>query len=782
MKYILFDKSAVELLAISTEFQSTDYAQGKELINILTGTAAEKTLIENLVIKKDNQGIYFIGKDKADEILVIDLTTCNLLEVEKNHKENILVVMQKMFRAALHFWNRHPFTNAERVSNSKLIIFPFPYNYNASAANKRLVLEREPKSKRLMKRGIKSPLLAYKYNDESMQYGGEESVNVNILDDAGESYLKIRVTVKEFNANNSKEHTLSSDSKLFENIAIGSTVGNEGFRYLSYNVQYNMLTERQKSVVNFESINVPLRIIGSAGTGKTTSMLLRAYKLLKDAKERNEDFNVLFLSHSESTRYELEEAFKNIDIERKYLSLEGHQRIEFITLFSFCKRFRNIRDVQVFDSDASDAKEYQLMLIEDIYKKIYKEYYKLYKYSLSEGLVQVFEQTDSYIIASMLQHEFSIQIKGRADGSFEDYKKLDPLRSALPVSCEEQFKDKDYIYKIYQVYQNQLEKESVYDLDDIVIEALLGLNAPIWRRERAKKGYDYLFVDEMHLFNLNEQQIFHFLTKDINQNKIPICFALDYSQAIGDRGDLADNYIEKELSNDGNYEYNTVMRSSPQIVNLCASIIASGVIIFQSNFKNPYTSTPQYGFSYSEEQKTDVPKLIMCSDEQLMFKQLRKECDTVLRELTCKNYKIAIISFDEKYVTFDFAKQLEEILSRKIFLLNGRNVGGIGSEVKHNDAIVFTSPYNINGLEFDAVILLAVDGKRVPQTEGVADIAKNYLRYRAYNMLYLACSRAKYRVIMLGNEQNGESECLRYSINARTLTVMRLNNGILQGE
>ena len=81
-----------------------------------------------------------------------------------------------------------------------------------------------------------------------------------------------------------------------------------------------------------------------------------------------------------------------------------------------------------------------------------------------------------------------------------------------------------------------LQSQGTFDVDDVTIEAISHLNAPFWRRKRQNDGYDYIMVDEMHLFNLNEQSVFHFLSKDISSKEIPICFALDYSQAIGDRG------------------------------------------------------------------------------------------------------------------------------------------------------------------------------------------------------------------------------------------------------
>ena len=124
MKFILFEKSAVEILATLAECQSMDYAVGRKLVDLICGRSADTVLVKGLCIERDAHGLYIIGKEKTTQILVMDLTYCELLNVEKNHPENILVVLQKMFRAALHFWFRQPFTNAERVNNSKLVLFP----------------------------------------------------------------------------------------------------------------------------------------------------------------------------------------------------------------------------------------------------------------------------------------------------------------------------------------------------------------------------------------------------------------------------------------------------------------------------------------------------------------------------------------------------------------------------------------------------------------------------------------------------------------------------------
>ena len=678
----------------------------------------------------------------------------------------------------MRFWNKQPFTNAERVNNSKLVVFPFPYNFNAKASNKRIVLEREPKSRRLTVRGIDSPILAYKYNDESVPYGSSETVGLKILECAGEYYISIKNRI-EFEENNQRSEK-ESESRIFEEIATTNDVDNSSFKFMSYDSQYSKLTLKQKRVVDFQDNTVPLRIMGAAGTGKTTSMLLRAYRLLKDAQKSKTPFNSIFFAHSESTKYELEQSFKMLDTSNEFCDSTGEQRIEFITLFAFCKRFRGIKDVQVLDQDASDAKEYQLMLIEDSIEHVKKEKYKSFRPYLSEALKELFDSTENYVLASMMQHEFSIQIKGRADGNFESYSNLVSLQNGLPVmdyNClnaeGKRYKDKDIVYEIYNEYQNKLEGMASYDVDDIVIEALLGLNAPIWRRERHMYGYDYIFVDEIHLFNLNEQNTFHYMTKDIDQKRIPICFALDYSQAIGDRGNLSDGYIEKELSHDENVECTTVFRSSPQITNLCASIIASGALIFQSAFRNPYSAVPQNNSVFANETSEYLmPELVMYENEQAMVEAIDGLCKKITKNIQCKRNKIAIITFDDDYLN-DVTKRdaLVNSIESTVSILNGRNASVLGSLPQ--DSVVLTSPYNVNGLEFDAVILLGVDGKRVPPTEGVADIAKNYLRYKAYNMLYLSVSRAKSKVYMVGNRQNGESECLCHSKKSGTIIEIK---------
>ena len=56
-------------------------------------------------------------------------------------------------------------------------------------------------------------------------------------------------------------------------------VGRDDFIYWEYDRQLEALTESQRKVVEYGAIDTPLRVDGAAGTGKTISLIMRAYRL-----------------------------------------------------------------------------------------------------------------------------------------------------------------------------------------------------------------------------------------------------------------------------------------------------------------------------------------------------------------------------------------------------------------------------------------------------------------------------------------------------------------------
>ena len=185
--------------------------------------------------------------------------------------------------------------------------------------------------------------------------------------------------------------------------------------------------------------------------------------------------------------------------------------------------------------------------------------------------------------------------------------------------------------------------------------------------------------------------------------------------------------------------------------------------MFQNDYKDPY-GIPSSGFTHQEESWCKMPRLHMYDNETELFESLKTHVDKCKQELQCKNYDIAIISFEDSLLEEDRVEELTRLLGKKVCVLKDRQAATLSREAKTEDCIILADPNSVNGLEFKCVILYGVDKGRVPQDNGVDDVSANYIRYIAFNQLYLSASRAKYQLLLLGNNLHGMSNCLQYAL------------------
>lgn len=762
MKYLLFDKAALSAFVSRSVLQSVEYTQGMHLVNHFCARGSTE-VFEGVAIKYYDDGIIFSGKksqlnsSEGYNVFCVDLTQCKVME-DKEDMVAMLTIFQKIFRTALRIWNRQPFISSERIHESKSIVFPFTI-----PDHRRIVIERAVNIPRLTKRNIVQPLLAYKYSAEDPR--GEDIISMDVISKAGEQYVQEYAFLQRmFDQEIQTQKENSNNKGALLQISGHTQVSNTSFSYLDFDTQCANLTGTQLSVVNYPNTDTPLRINGAAGTGKTLSLIIRAYKLLEAYKEKCEIFRVVFFTHSESSCKQCLEIFSRYPDSQYFLCGKNPQAISFTSLLTFCRSFASIPENAVLESDAGDAKTYQLMIIENVLEKAFQNHtISTYSPLLSPKFKVLFnlENTPIGALCSLLQHEFSVQIKGRTDCSFDNYLELSSIPNGLPCQTK---RDKELVFHLFNEYQNELNSMNNYDVDDVALEALSRLNAPVWRRERREKGFDYIIVDEMHLFNINEQSVFHYLTKDITKKDIPICFALDYSQAIGDRGDVSNDYIEHAFGTLNEKKFQTVFRNSPQIADFCASIAASGTLMFREHFENPYNNI-QNNFTEQDERKFQKPILHMYRNDEEMIKSIASHAEEAQRQLGCKKSEIAIILFISNLASADGVAELSKESGRSFCYVDNMHA-------LNDSCFPFFSPYSVNGLEFQAVIMVGIDEGRVPQTTGTSDISEHFIRYSSYNILYLTASRARYKLTILGSKINGKSSSLEHTIEAKYLEVV----------
>ena len=494
---------------------------------------------------------------------------------------------------------------------------------------------------------------------------------------------------------------------------------------------------------------------------------------MREARASENDHRAIFVTHSEATRRTVQQLFLVNDesVLTSEQVLKQRQGIEVTTLQQLCGVFleRKISESEFIDRDAMESKQMQALYVNDALSAALEQDYPTYKKLLSPGFKKFIDSTEKWSMAEMVQHEISVVIKGRAEEKLEHYRRLPRLPYGLPVESEH---DRGFVWLIFKKYQSELQISAQFDTDDIVLTTIGQLDTPIWRRRRAKEGYDAIYIDETHLFNINELSIFHHLSR--SSAEVPIAYSVDRSQAIGDR-DWSDELFDSALSPDENTRMKTsktrivsVFRCSPDIVNLAFSVTSSGATLF-TNFDDPLTMARSM-FTAAEERKCAMPIATLCENDKEMIAMGFARAEALPKELDVSRSDIAVIAFSD--ALFSSAEDYCALHHKPVEILRKRGDIEAVRRAKNAGRLILSTPEYVGGLEFDAVVLLGVDAGRVPPTRTLdTNDSSNFLTYAAHNRLYVSITRAKFRVEIFAAKDRGLSQLLQNAVASNVLSV-----------
>lgn len=759
MKFIYFDQGACTEIVSERFFQSLEFDLARLLVSIVRGQVPKAQLTYRCVAVTHEDGVFVLTPStKEQNYIVIDVEeACDLLQLDD---AGLILTLQKCFRFVTKYWSGlKPSVNERVLSHNKAAVFPYPIGMQTAL---RASIDRNPDEKRRAKRDSQKALLLYRFSDNegggvselprytNFRRAWEKREGAYTLAEA--ELPATRDKCSGTNALLVTELEGTNKPRLFES-------GLEGWSRL--------LTNSQTTFVN-SPLTVPHRIEGPAGTGKTLCLVLKALKTVTDASNNGQAHRALFIAHSEATRRAIANLFVinggEEFMEADYELLLKAQSITVSTLQDLCAHLlrRDISESELVDKDAYESKLVQRLYAIEAVENALKNEFESHAPFLSDSFRMFLNNTERWAMAEMLQHEISVQIKGRADQDLGKYKKLDRLQIGLPVQSEG---DKTFAFLMYQNYQNALESSAQFDTDDVVLSATSQLNTPIWRRRRAREGFDSIFIDETHLFNANELSLFHRLTK--NELQQPIAYSVDRSQALGDRG-WTDSTFETSFDPSGTLAHldptnvRSIFRCSPEIVDLAFSVTSSGATLF-TNFQNPLTASVS-AFTAEEERKARKPVYIEYASDESMLEAAFERADICANEMDTVKADVAIIVFGDEL----FARMQDVAKTKKkpVELVKSRGDLEAVNRAKMSGRFVLTAPEFVGGLEFGGVVLVGVDSGRVPPKASGLDFepSQNFLNYAAHQRLYVAITRARFRVEILGNKARGVSEILRSAI------------------
>lgn len=763
MRFAFFDKAAVDEVINGRLYQSVEFEQAKTFVAFLRGSVSNFRVTPNCVAFRQNDGAFIIcPATNSQDYLVFDLDeTAGLFSLDDG---KFLLAIQKTLRFCKKLWGGLAPSKHERIlSNGKAVVFPYPIGMQTSL---RVVIDRNPDEKRRSRREAGQAYLVYKFS-ENEGGGPAESPTLTNFRRAAESRTLAYPAAKQLlladtNGAAAPAGALDVTSLSNERRPHMHETGLENWR--------KWLTTSQLRFID-TPLAVPHRIEGPAGTGKTLCLVLKAVRQLEINRIEQLAHRSLFVTHSDATKRTIEnlfatnggEAFLANEIEL----LTARQSVEVTTLHELCAKLlhREISTLELVDRDAYESKLTQKLYASVAVERALGSELGSHQPYLSESFLKYLQSTDHWAIAEMLQHEISVQIKGRAEQDLSKYKKLPALKFGFPVQSDG---DRTFAFLMYEEYQRELEAAAQFDTDDVVLSAMSQLGTPIWRRRRLREGFDSIFIDETHLFNLNELSIFHKLTR--NEAKHPIAYSVDRSQALGDRGwttEAFEDAFDPEKTSPGTNatDVKSVFRCSPDITDLAFSVTSSGATLF-TNFHDPLRSAVST-FSAEEERKAKKPNYVSFAGDGDMMRGAFGCADEMANEMGCQKADVAIIAFGDDL--FRDIQRLANDEHKPVEVIKSRGDFDAVSRARQGGRFVLSSPEFVGGLEFAGVVLVGVDGGRVPPNSSGAGESQAFLNYSAHQKLYVSITRAKYRVEILGTRARGLSPALSSAKSAELL-------------
>lgn len=746
MKYIFVTYGAIDELVKLRQFHSPEYDEGMAVVSIIRGAEYELSRCPIITQSTESGIILYTSDAKKDDGMLITEECINELAKETN--EHIVNIFQKIMKCCMRmFAGVRPAPN-EHLSNNTLMVM-FPYAKGMMCSGNRVLIDKNTQKEAIRKGQV--IFTAY-------YYGTSES-HIEINAPCLKRYIKEIGQIQLSSATFTDEEKEQIKSLYFGQLEplelkLDSNIGYDNWKCY--------LTKAQKDFIE-RDISGAERLEGAAGTGKTLALILRCIYLLK---KTNFSKRYIFITHSIATKNHIIDVFRsNCPEIDKYMITEDNffGNLLVTTIQEWCIKYLGayISETEYLDRDARESKEYQLMVIADAYTEVKKDDLPTYEKLCSLDFLRFIKAHDDDSLFELLQYEIGVVIKGQAGGDIDVYKILKRPKYGIP--CK---KDADYnlLYLIYTKYQNKLELSGQYDSDDIVISATMQLNAPIWKRRRDKEGFDACFVDETHLFNKNELNIFHFLNKTAIKNHIVV--AIDKSQHVGeptiyDEDSMEEMNLGKKDSVSSKFK--TVFRSSPSIVTLAYSVLSSGIQLFGNELENPIENTIS-DFTPEEEKKFTDPQYILIESEADVVEKAYAEADRYVNEKGCKKSDVLIIGVSSYY-----SQQLEDYakrLNKPAVFIKRRGDTEVYKDTGDNQRYVVGDIDYIGGLEFLYVIIVGIDANTVPpsNTSDDSDGSYMYIKYSWYNRLYVALTRAKYGVTLIGCKVYGVSPLLEGAV------------------
>lgn len=497
----------------------------------------------------------------------------------------------------------------------------------------------------------------------------------------------------------------------------------------------NKLSPKQKIFFDNDKKNA-LKLLGPAGTGKTLVMQLKAIQLAKNDK----NLRILYTCHSWSVACQVSDF---IDI----VAPDVIKNIDIYPLLELAKEKVVLRDKNIIflgdDSYEGKSKQIQILsrLIKDFIKTDWIVHKKYCDKEFCTKLEAITSESNNFTWEIMIEIACVIGANGIMPGktSFDKYDRISRRNWMMNLATSN---ERRVIFQIYTLYMNYLIENNTISSDQIINDYINFLTTYNWYYERKTYGYDYIFVDEMQLFNDQERLSLTYLSRDVNEYP-KIIMALDPKQSVEKvYGDIGINEILNKLNPDTDatigetdaFTLDIAYRYTKEILTFLKHVDSSYP---QMDFEDKWNNGMKK-LKHNKIKNGEKPILYTYKDSEIEVKEalmLAKSCSQTGKQTV-------ILSLQDHL--FDTLKKITTNKHEYHQILSKRDI----SLLKYTKKKIFISkPNYVIGLQFDVVVLIGcytLFTKHEPH--------QSYYRRTFLSDLYLGASRAKNMLILTNNE------------------------------
>lgn len=492
----------------------------------------------------------------------------------------------------------------------------------------------------------------------------------------------------------------------------------------------------------------PVRLRGTAGTGKTQSMVVKCLRdLYADA---DGDKTIAFLTHSSALAHTAVRGMLHaLDPTERWTSLKtpsGQPKLWIGTIYELAQEKLGYekKGLRPLSLDGRDGREYQRVLIEQAIGQVLQN--PRIVLDLFSGCPDFQERlknrAEDTSLIDELMNEFAcvLDLEAIKKDTQEAHRYARGYRElwqmVLPSEAHRRV-----VLEIHDIYRALLRSEKMLSMDQMVADFDGYLGTHEWGALRERDGFDLVFVDEYHYFTRAEAMSLHNLFKTRAQvgGRWPLLMAYDIKQGSND---VAISGGMEKFRNPGVgesvlTELKQVYRSTPQITAFLRDLDASFPAMDLEG---------EYATYVAESQQDDgeTPTLTVYETDIKLVDSVFEQAARMARDIDGGGTQVAVLCLNE--ALFDKIRVAGRVRDKFVPITTREDL----KELRYaKSKCVFSMPEFVAGLQFHTVFLIHADSADYDEDQGQGT------RRRYVSRVYLGASRAARKILLSSSKEHG---------------------------